>query len=410
MEQYSIYAGHMDDLMQKVTKIQNKCKKFGCDFHFAQVGEEIKEVEDPTTINPLTGKPVVVRCKFIIVEAEGTAIINGWEFVASVEHTPAGNIFSKAMSDVEIPEAYRTMNPICEHCNSRRTRKSTFIIRNTETGEFKMVGKSCLMDFTNGLSASTAVWFASLKQVFQEAVDLPIGSCGYSERYYSTREVLQYTAETIRHFGYSKSENHGDSTKDRMFRFMLVDMGQTRWMHEDLITETKTLMEQVKFNAKSEQATEMVDNALNWILNQEATNDYLHNLKTACSLADCHSGRFGILASLFPTFNRELEVQAKREEKQKAESKSEHQGQVGSKLIIEVESVKCITSWESTYGYYPTVTYVWKIIDKQGNVYTWKTSNWMDEQNPPKTIKGTVKEHKVFREVKQTELTRCRVA
>lgn len=401
MEQYSIYESHMNDLMQKVTKIQNKCKKFGCDFHFAQVGEEIKEVKD------LDGN--LVKCKFIIVEAEGTAVINGWEFVASVEHTSAGNIFSKALSDVEIPEAYRTINPICEHCNSNRTRKSTFIIRNTETGEFKMVGKSCLMDFTNGLSASTAVWFASLKQVFQEAVDLPI-SCGYSARYYSTRRILQYTAETIRHFGYSKTENTGDSTKDRMFRFMLVDMGQTRWMHEDLITETKMLMNQVKFNAKSEQATEMVDNALNWILNQEATNDYLHNLKTACSLADCHSGRFGILASLFPTFNRELEVQAKREEKQKAESKSEHQGQVGDKLTVEVESVKCVTSWESTYGYYPTVTYIWKIIDKQGNVYTWKSSKWMDEQNPPKTIKGTVKEHKVFREIKQTELTRCRIA
>ena len=401
MEQYSIYESHMNDLMQKVTKIQNKCKKFGCDFHFAQVGEEIKEVKD------LDGN--LVKCKFIIVEAEGTAVINGWEFVASVEHTSAGNIFSKALSDVEIPEAYRTINPICEHCNSNRTRKSTFIIRNTETGEFKMVGKSCLMDFTNGLSASTAVWFASLKQVFQEAVDLPI-SCGYSARYYSTRRILQYTAETIRHFGYSKTENTGDSTKDRMFRFMLVDMGQTRWMHEDLITETKMLMNQVKFNAKSEQATEMVDNALNWILNQEAPNAYLHNLKTACSLADCHSGRFGILASLFPTFNRELEVQAKREEKQKAESTSEHQGQVGDKLTVEVESVKCVTSWESTYGYYPTVTYIWKIIDKQGNVYTWKSSKWMDEQNPPKTIKGTVKEHKVFREIKQTELTRCRIA
>lgn len=401
MEQYSIYEGHMGDLMQKVTKIQNKCKKFGCDFHFAQIGEEIKEVKD------LDGN--LVKCKFIIVEAEGTAVINGWEFISSVEHTPAGNIFSKAMSDVEIPEAYRTMNPICEHCNSNRTRKSTFIIRNTETGEFKMVGKSCLMDFTNGLSASTAVWFSSLKQVFEEAVDLPI-SCGYSERYYSTRRILQYTAETIRHFGYNKSENTGDSTKDRMFRFYLVDMGQTRWMHKDLITETQNLMQKVGFNAESKEATEMVNNALNWILNQEAKNDYLHNLKTVCSLADSHSGRFGLLVSLFPTFNRELEVQAQRAEKQKAESKSEHQGQVGSRLVVEVESVKCVTSWDSCFNGYNTTTYIWKIIDKQGNIYTWKSSNWMDEQNPPKTIKGTVKEHKVFREIKQTELTRCRIA
>ena len=405
MERYSIYEGHMDDLMKKVNKIQNKCKKFGCDFHFAHVGEELKEVKD------LDGN--MVTCKFIIVEAEGTAIINGWEFIASVEHTDAGNIFSKALSDVEIPEQYRTSNPICEHCNSNRMRKDTFIIRNTETGEFKQVGKSCLKDFTNGLSASTAVWFASLKEIFTEAENEPVSS-GYSERYYSTRRILQYTAETIRHFGYSKSEHSGDSTKDRMFRFMMVDMGWVRWMGEELVKETKDLMKKVGFNAESKEATEMVDNALNWVLNQEATNDYLHNLKTACSLSDSHYGRLGLLVSLFPTFNRELKYQAmKAEQARKAqrEQKSEHQGQVGQRLMIEVDSVKCITSWESCFnGYTPTTTYVWKITDKQGNVYTWKTSNFMNEENPPKTIKGTVKEHKVFREVKQTELTRCKVA
>lgn len=401
MEQYSIYEGHMDDLMRKVTKIQNKCKKFGCEFHFAKIGEEIKEVKN------LDG--YIVKCKFIIVEAEGTAVINGWEFVASVEHTPAGNIFSKAMSDVEIPEAYRTMNPICEHCNSNRTRKSTFIIRNTESGEFKMVGKSCLMDFTNGLSASTAVWFASLKEVFEEAEEAPV-SCGYNERYFSTRSVLQYTAETIRHFGFIKSENN-NSTKDRMETFMVVDMGLTRWMPDKEVEATRNLMKKVGFNAESKEATEMVDNALNWILNQEVKNDYIHNLKTACSLEDSHYRRFGLLVSLFPTFNRELEIQAKKEAQVKADSKSEHQGQVGSRMVVEVESVKCVTSWDSCFdGYHTTTTYIWKIMDKNGNVYTWKSSNWLDEQNPPKVIKGTVKEHKVFRDVKQTELTRCRIA
>jgi hypothetical protein len=33
----------------------------------------------------------------------------------------------------------------------------------------------------------------------------------------------------------------------------------------------------------------------------------------------------------------------------------------------------------------------------------------MSEDNPPVSLKGTVKEHKIYREVKQTELTRCKV-
>lgn len=413
MEQYSIYEGHMDDLMKKVNRIQNKCKKFGCDFHFAQVGEEFKEVKVDEYIDPITKvtKDVYGIRKFIIVEAEGTAQLNDWEFIASVEHTPAGNIFSKAMTNVEIPERYRTMNPTCEHCNSNRARKNVHIVHNTVTDEFKMVGNSCLADFTHGLSVANATWFASLKHVFEEEQELPIGGSGsWFNKYYETKEVLQYVAETIRHFGYAKTDN-ADSTRSRFQVLMEVNKGQTRWMDVKEVRYYQDLMEQVGFNPESPEASKMVEDALNWILNQEAKNDYMHNLKVASSLEYTHSGNFGLLVSLFPTFNRELEVQAQRKLEAEKGLKSEHQGQVGSRLVVEVESVKCVTSWESCFdGYHTTTTYIWKIIDKQGNVYTWKSSNWMDEQNPPKTIKGTVKEHKVFREIKQTELTRCRVA
>ena len=56
-----------------------------------------------------------------------------------------------------------------------------------------------------------------------------------------------------------------------------------------------------------------------------------------------------------------------------------------------------------------TTTYLWKIVGKDGNVYTWKTSRWFDEDKAPAEIKGTVKEHKTFRDVKQTDLTRCKI-
>jgi hypothetical protein len=131
MEQYAIYEGHMPALLKKITRIQNKCRKYGCEFHFAEIGEEFREVEDPTTLHPLTGKPVHRTCRFVLVEAEGTAKINDWQFIASVEHTEKGNIFAKAMTDVEIPERYRKINPTCEHCNSNRTRTYTFIVMNT---------------------------------------------------------------------------------------------------------------------------------------------------------------------------------------------------------------------------------------------------------------------------------------
>lgn len=411
MEKYLVWEGFMDDLLKKVNTIKNKCKKYGCDFHFEQVGEEIREVEDHTTINPITKKPVMRPCKFIAVEVEGTAIVNGWQFVASVEHTEKGNIFSKALTDVEIPVRYRQCAPYCEHCKTDRARKNTCIVMNTETGEFKQVGSSCLCDFTHGMSATFAAYLASLKTIFKDIEDEPIGfsGMGWGQKYFDTEEVLRYTAETIRHFGYSKTENIGESTKDRMLDIFHVCHGDTEYMLKEEVKRIRNMIEETGFNPDSEEAVKMVKDALDWLDKQEGLNDYMHNLKVVTALDYTTYNRFGLLVSLFPTYNRELEAEAKRRAEAEQGKQSEYVGNEGERVTVEIEAVKCLTSWDSCYdGYHLTTTYVWKIVGKDGNIYTWKTSNWMNEEKPPVSMKGTVKAHKEFRGVKQTELTRCK--
>lgn len=415
MERYAIWEGFMNDFEKKVAAIQKKCNKFGCDFHFEKVGEEIREVEDYTRRHPVTNKPMTVKCKFIICEVEGTAVINGWQFVASVEHTEKGNIFSKALTDVEIPERYRTSDTYCEHCNSRRMRKGTFIVMNTESGEFKQVGQNCLHDFTHGMSASCAAYMASLKTIFEEEEEKPIGlSLGYNQRYYNTEEVLRFAAETIRHFGFKKSKggdgfDNSDSTKTRVNEFFNLAHGETRFWEQEDIDRVRGLMEKVGFDEDSKEAKKMVKDALEWLDGQDACNDYMHNLKVVTALQSTTHDRFGLLISLFPTWNKQLEREAKRKLEAEAGKNSEFVGNVGDRVSFEVESVKCITSWESCFnGYTTTTTYVWKITGKDGNIYTWKTATYMDEDRPPVAIKGTVKEHKTYRDVKQTELTRCK--
>lgn len=406
---YAIWECHMDELRKKVKTIQKKCEKYGCDFTFEEVGEEIRDVTDRELVDHNTGEPVVHHLKFILVRAEGTAVINGWEFVASVEHTENGNIFRKAMTDVEIPQRYRCSDPYCEHCNSKRMRKGTFIIRNVESGEFKQVGHNCLNDYTHGMSASFASFNASLKPVFEEAQNQPISGVSWFAKSFGTREVLCYSAETIRHFGYSKSENGYNSTKERMRRFFDCQHGGL--FPSELNDEVREQMESVRFNHESDEANKMVDDALAWLNEQEEKNDYIHNLKVACLLDYTTYNKFGLLVSLFPTYAREMGLYEKRAKEMEQGKSSDYVGNVGDKVNVDVDSIKCVTSWESSYdGYHASVTYIWKIISKNGNVFTWKTSKWMDEENPPRSIKGIVKEHKEFREVKQTELTRCRIA
>lgn len=399
MMQYSIFEGNMERLEKKLTRISNKCKQFGCEFSYRQLGEEFKELKDEQ------GNKYTAR--FIIVEADGKAVVNGWKFIASVEHTEKGNIINR-IGDIEVPERYYTSDAFCEHCNSKRYRKDTYIVMNETTGEFKQVGKSCLNDFTNGLSAEAVTHYISL---FDELIQGEVPWGGRGERYYKTETILRYVAETIKHFGYVRTQDSGRSTANRSFDYYCVDFGGG-WMMEQVRKELTKEMEAVGFNADSDDTVQNVADALNWVMSQEQDNNYMHNLKTACSLEYVTGRNLGILASLFPTYNRELEYQAEKAERERqraaeraSEANSQHIGKVGDRITFNVHSVLCLTSWETEWG----ITRVYKFVDDDGNVYTWKTSTFMTEDEV-KTIKGTVKEHKEYKGIKQTELTRCKVA
>ena len=393
MNTYAIHEDNMPRLMKKMTRIQNKCKKYGCDFHFAEVGEEYREVQTED------GEKYTAR--FVLVEAEGRAVVNGWKFIASIQNTEKGNILNKATDEIEVPERYYTGAPVCEHCGNKRVR-NTFLVMNQETGEFKQVGRSCLCDYTHGMSADgVAQYTSAFEELIQGEAVVP---GGHYTRYINVREYLHYAAETIRHFGYVKKDPYSgkESTRIKTDKFWTLDNGRF-WTPEEK-ERVRAEYEACGFNPNSPEAADMVDKALAWLDAQGEDNNYMHNLKTACALEYDNGRNLGIVVSLFPTWNRDLERQEQKRKEQEAGAASEWVGEVGKRVTLEIAEVKVITSWETMYG----VTSVYKIVGKDGNVYTWKTGNYIPDEATK--ITGTVKEHKEYRGVKHTELTRCRCA
>lgn len=391
--QYRIYEGNMERLEKKLNRIAKKCKKYGNDFKYEQIGEEFAEHTDED------GNKYTVR--YVIIEAEGTAIINDWKFIASVEHTEKGNII-KSCCEVEVPERYYTSECICEHCNSRRYRKDTYIVQNTETGEFRQVGKSCLKDFTCGMSAEGIASYISL---FDELIQGEVIEGGYHGiRYIEVKESLQYIAETIRHFGYVKSDDVRP-TKQRAREYYEVEHGMLSGYYDrKRAEELRMEMESVSFNCDSEYAKDLTENVLKWIEEQEESTNYIHNLKTVCSLEYISFDKFGLLASMFPTYDKQLVREKQKAEEKAQEQQSEYVGNVGDRITIQIADFKIVTSWETEYG----LTKIFKIVDTDGNIYTWKTSGGIADGT--EIIVGTVKAHNEYRDVKQTELTRVRKA
>ena len=112
--EYKIPACNMESLREKLSKIERKCKKYGCEFSFVEKETIFEEDErQKGTFN-----------KFIIVDVSGTAIINDWQFIAEIEHHETGNIIFG--TGEAFPERFRKTACTCEHCNTNRYRKNTY--------------------------------------------------------------------------------------------------------------------------------------------------------------------------------------------------------------------------------------------------------------------------------------------
>lgn len=404
MERYAIFEENMERLEKKLTRISNKCSRFGCSFIFNIVGEEFRDVKNEQ------GQTETLR--FVIVEAEGVAKMNDWRFVASVEHTEKGNILNRADFTVEVPERYYSSKSVCEHCNTNRVRKDTFIVMNEVTGEFKQVGKSCLADFTGGLSAEAIARYYSYFDELIEGEAVSFGG-GYA-RYYKTEELLPYYAETIRKYGFVKKFDdegclNSNPTAFRGFDFYaLLELNHS--FNKDTRRQLLTEIDRVSFDAASPEAASDVKLALEWLKEQDASNNYIHNLKTVCDMECVTHKHLGILASLFATWKRSTAKAEERKawEAKKAEQKklSRHVGDVGQRFTFKVNSFEVMTSWQTDFG----ITYLYKMTDEAGNVLIWKSSKWIEEPDAVTTVTGTVKAHSEFNMIQQTEITRCRVA
>ena len=397
MGKYYIHESNMDRLTKRLTTIQNKCNKYNLSFKFEIVGEEYREVK-------LEDGTAAVQ-KYIAVETEGSLRHEDWQFIGVVNHTPHGNVIRQLEIGVEVPEKYRFTKPTCEHCNTSRNRKSTYLIRNTQTGEWKQVGKSCLREFTRGLDAEDVAGYISLFDTLIKGESFDTSS-GF-KKYYKVSEILSYAFETVKHFGYQPvSDYEPRPTKVRCLEYYAACKGSILCSRPEL-DSINYQMASVRFDGTSAESSRLAHDAIQWATTQNLNNAYMHNLKVICSSEYCLKTDLGILISLAYTYNRELKRQKelldKQAKHQKEAGDSDYVGEVGDKIEFNTVSVECIYSGENQFG----VSFLYKLIDENSNVFMWSTSTYL-EDGANFTIKGRIKNHQEYNGIKQTWITRCR--
>ena len=129
--------------------------------------------------------------------------IDGWEFIARIDHAngEVGNLV-RALPGQIVPDYYRNTGCLCEHCNVKRFRRDTFLLRQVDTGEIKQVGSSCLKDFLGGHDPVKLAKLAELLSYANECASGYTNYVGADRRYIDLNVFLQFVSLDMRQRGF----------------------------------------------------------------------------------------------------------------------------------------------------------------------------------------------------------------
>lgn len=385
---YEVLDVNLDTFHSKVNAIARKCEKYGTAFKCEKLEEGFK------TIESADGESAVV--KFVVYDVTGAVKFNGWRVIAELEYAPESNIvrYIDPMPGDDIPRSYITGAIHCDHCNTNVRRRYAYVIKNDETGDIKSVGRTCLKEFTCGLSAELVAYYSQFLHSCKEyssASDL--ARC---IPYIHTRTYLYYAAECIKLVGFQKANEPYPTACRAYSYYKSCEMKPT---NERSAKSAIAEMHKINFQFGEADVADLVESALNWICTCDAAYDeYLYKLKGLCQSEYILRKDAGIVASLF----RAYEIHKIKEAKKQEGANSDHVGNIGDRIEFDAQ-LEYITSWSNFYG----TCYLYRLTDDNGNQFIWITSKGFDTARYH--VRGTVKNHSEYHGTKQTDLTRCKL-
>lgn len=129
-------------------------------------------------------------------------------------------------------------------------------------------------------------------------------------------------------------------------------------------------------------------------------NDYYYNAITAFLKPYLQVKDLSLVASLVGSYYKELNTTSQ-------EHTSNYVGNIGERITIQIKSIRVLYTSKTEYSYnYYSTNYVYEILDKDNNVYIYKTTKDLHEV---KLINALVKKHNDYKGTKQTIITRANI-
>jgi hypothetical protein len=294
-----------------------------------------------------------VLVKEFTVKIEGEPPhIEGYEFIARLEHTPAGNfIFTNPKSSVpNLPAEFKSLNQRCDFCKTLRDRHDTFVVKmeqddpkrfpDKKAGELLVIGRNCLAAFMPGISVSSIIAYTRLVESVREDVsaaqeleEKPEGMGGGGKYYEDPEHLLRFLVATYLYTGFYVSKKQAQANADigkeagstSTLSRALSEMRPNPWAKNPETTYPiyYRLRDDADFQAKVQA---MCEEFAAWLPTKDFDTmaaakpdfaDFFHNLKLVAAQDYLRGNHFGFFAALFQLFIRDKQDAEKKADAQK---------------------------------------------------------------------------------------------
>lgn len=389
MTTYTVLNSMSEEICKKIKRIVKKCEKNHIDYTFNVSAPYNKLV----TINKDNSFEVCL----VDLDLDVAFKFNGWSSLGMVQRKDG--IVQCYFDNADLIKQYKDTDFHCDHCHKKVHRNSVVILEH-DNGERKVVGTSCVKEFTSGLDGNLIAevndYMAILKMRDSELRCLMQGEDNadvffesHGVRTYNVSHIVSAAKRLIDKYGFEPS-----SSMKATWKFIMDE-----YCPANVEVEATDAIEWIKSLSEDE----------------VTKSSYLFNLKQIIDAKYCTARHFGLLASLIPSY-RKSEYKRLRDANYKA---SEYVGKVGDKISVKVKYINTYT-YDTSFG----SSNIHLFMDDNGNIFKWSTNNRLEftvkdnhanysqwyylDKGATIQLTGKIKDHSEYRNQKQTVLTRCK--
>ena len=389
MATYTILNSMSEEICKKIKRVVKKCEKNRIDYTF--------NVSEPYTKLVKVNDKSFEVC-LVDLNLDVTFKFNGWCSLGMVQRKDG--IVQCYFDNADLIKQYKDTDFHCDHCHKKVHRNSVVILEHNN-GERKVVGTSCVKEFTSGLDGNLIAevndYMAILKMrdselrcLMQGEDDADVFFESHGVKTYDVVDIVSAAKRLIDKYGFEPSSSYNATWKFIMDEY-----------------------DRIKIESEATDAVEWIKS----LSEDEVTkSSYLFNLKQIIDAGYCTARHFGFLASLIPSY-RKSEYKRLLDLKKNDGKVSEYVGNIGDKISVKVKYVNTY-SYDTNFG----SANIHLFIDDNGNIFKWSTGSRLEftvkhsnynqwyplDKGAIVQLTGKIKDHNEYRNQKQTVLTRCK--